>query len=254
VSSNGFIKLYRKMLTWEWYTDSVTKDVFLHLLLTANYEDGRYKGIEVKRGQVMTSVRKLAKELGFSEQNIKTALKHLISTQEITQESTHLYTLITLNNFDAFQSVGNTVSNTEVTQHQHSANTVHTNIKEIKEEKEIKNISPSSMVSADKKAETMEEIKSNIEYDYLNEEIPTEFLNLVVEVLTDECINSKSWADYTKAVTVSAEDVEYVYENSWVNSKQEIRNPRGYLRTLLLKAETERVAMEDRMIKKIGVE
>ena len=33
---NGYIKLYRSLLDWEWYDDTVTKCLFLHLLLTVN--------------------------------------------------------------------------------------------------------------------------------------------------------------------------------------------------------------------------
>lgn len=34
----GFIALHRSLLKWEWYTDENTKALFIHLLLTVNYE------------------------------------------------------------------------------------------------------------------------------------------------------------------------------------------------------------------------
>ena len=40
----GWIKLYSKFLEWEWYTDVNTKAVFIHLLLTANYEQKKMEG------------------------------------------------------------------------------------------------------------------------------------------------------------------------------------------------------------------
>lgn len=40
---NGYIKLYRSLLDWEWYDDTVTKCLFLHLLLTVNAYDEDWK-------------------------------------------------------------------------------------------------------------------------------------------------------------------------------------------------------------------
>ena len=100
----GFIHLYRSILNWDWYTDQNTKDLFLHLLLTVNYLPGNFKGRQVEVGQRVTSYAKLAQELGFSLQEIRTSLKHLQSTGEITCESNSQYTVITVNNFISFQS------------------------------------------------------------------------------------------------------------------------------------------------------
>ena len=41
----GYIQLYRSILDWEWYHDMTTKSVFLHLLLTANYEPQKWRGM-----------------------------------------------------------------------------------------------------------------------------------------------------------------------------------------------------------------
>lgn len=35
----GWIKLHRKFTDWEWYHDRKVKEVFLHLLLKANYQE-----------------------------------------------------------------------------------------------------------------------------------------------------------------------------------------------------------------------
>ena len=67
---DGWIKIYRKMLDWEWYRDVNTKSLFLHLLLIANSKDGEWQGVPIKRGQVATSLSSLARELGMSIQTI----------------------------------------------------------------------------------------------------------------------------------------------------------------------------------------
>ena len=42
-----YIKLFRKMLTWEWYGDTNTTRVFLHILLNAQYQPSRLNGHEI---------------------------------------------------------------------------------------------------------------------------------------------------------------------------------------------------------------
>ena len=41
-TDNGWIKLHRNLLDWEWYSDIKVCRVFLHLLLTANFKDGNW--------------------------------------------------------------------------------------------------------------------------------------------------------------------------------------------------------------------
>lgn len=102
--NNGMIALWRKFLDWEWYEDVNTKAVFLHLLLTANWKDGKWKGKRIKRGQRWTSYNNVAKETGLSVQNVRTAIAHLESTGEITKESTHKGMLINVENYDSYQT------------------------------------------------------------------------------------------------------------------------------------------------------
>lgn len=102
---NGFIKLHRRMLDWEWYHDVNTKVVFLHLLLTANIKDEKWKGEEIKRGSRIASYSSLSKELGLSVQSIRTALEHLKSTGEVTIQSTAKYSIVTVLNYNAYQKV-----------------------------------------------------------------------------------------------------------------------------------------------------
>ena len=50
--NNGWLKLHRKISEWEWYTDGNTFRLFLHLLLNANFEDKKWKGITIKKGEL----------------------------------------------------------------------------------------------------------------------------------------------------------------------------------------------------------
>lgn len=51
----GWIKLHRTLLKWEWYHDSKMVHLLVHLILKANHEDKRWRGIVIKRGQLATS-------------------------------------------------------------------------------------------------------------------------------------------------------------------------------------------------------
>lgn len=100
---SGWIKIHRKITEWEWYGDANTFRVFMHLLLTANYEDKRWRNIEVKRGQIITGRIDLAQTLRLSERQIRTALDKLKMSGVISIKTTNQYSLITIENYNCFQ-------------------------------------------------------------------------------------------------------------------------------------------------------
>ena len=132
-SSNSWIKIYRKFLKWEWYDDINVKVLFLHCLLKANYKDKKWHGIEVRRGSFLTTIRGLAKETGLTPMQIRTALNKLKTTHEITQSSNANYTVITISNYEKYQT-NNTLNNKPVTHQQHTDNTPITHTIEYIEE------------------------------------------------------------------------------------------------------------------------
>lgn len=138
---NGYIKLFRKLVKWRWYQDSVVKDLFLHCLIFASFRDFNWMDQMLKAGQFVTSYKNLSQELGFSVQQIRTALKKLESTGEITSKSTNKFTVITVVNWANYQSDEdyiNTESNNPTTNEQQTDNKRTTN--EQQHRKNIKNI------------------------------------------------------------------------------------------------------------------
>lgn len=79
----GWVKLFRKFTEWEWYKDTPTKAVFIHLLLTANVKPNTWHGIKIPAGSVLTSYEKLAEETGLSVKQTRRAIKNLIRTGEV---------------------------------------------------------------------------------------------------------------------------------------------------------------------------
>lgn len=102
MNTTGFIKLPRSLLDWRWYGDLNTRSLYLHLLLTAEWEDTCYMNRVIKRGQCCTTLKELATSNHQSIQQVRTALNHLVSTNEITIETTPKYSMITLTRYDLF--------------------------------------------------------------------------------------------------------------------------------------------------------
>lgn len=101
-----YVKISRKILDWEWYTDVNTKVVFFHILLKANWKPGRFQGTEVPRGSLVTSQQNMAAETGLTIKNVRTALKHLENTGEVAVSRHPKFSVITVKNYNQYQSSG----------------------------------------------------------------------------------------------------------------------------------------------------
>lgn len=77
--------------------------LFIYLILSANHEPKKWRGITVERGQLITSRKKISEETGLSHQIIRTCIERLKSTSEITSKSTSKYTIITICNYGNYQ-------------------------------------------------------------------------------------------------------------------------------------------------------
>jgi len=101
----GYIKLHRQILEWEWYSDINTKILFLHILLKANFKNMVWRGININRGQLFTSIFHLSSEIGISEKQIRNSLKKLKNTNEIDIQGASNGTMITVCNYETYQSL-----------------------------------------------------------------------------------------------------------------------------------------------------
>lgn len=131
-----WIKLHSKILNWEWYKDINTKTLFIHCLLKANWKDGKFRGKNIPRGSFVTSLETLSKETGLSIQQVRTSIKHLILTKELTNQSFTQYRIITVVNYELYQQV-NKESNNQLTDEQQTTNNQLTTIEEYKNIEDI---------------------------------------------------------------------------------------------------------------------
>ena len=135
---NGYVKIYRSLKDWEWYKDKNVKIVFIDILLSVNFKNSKWQGNDIKRGQFVVGLEKYAKEFDMSVQQLRTVLKKLEKTGEITTKSTNKNTTITLVKFDVYQEEQHEINkqnNNPITNEQQQRNK-DKNIEE--EEEELK--------------------------------------------------------------------------------------------------------------------
>jgi len=110
---SGWVKLHRKITEWEWYTDMPCKVLFIHLLLTANIEEGKFMGQVIPKGSTATGLFSLAQQTGLSVQQVRTAINKLRATGEISIKSTNKFSVITINNYSGYQGPKTTEQQTD---------------------------------------------------------------------------------------------------------------------------------------------
>ena len=99
----NYIKVSRGILDWEWWSDINTTRVFLYMLIKANWKDGKFKGIDIPRGSFVASIANIAQGTSLTNDEVRTAIKHLISSQTITKQSTNKYTVFSVLNYELYQ-------------------------------------------------------------------------------------------------------------------------------------------------------
>ena len=101
--NDGWIKLHRKIIDWEWYDDPNTLRVFLHCLLLANHADIKWRGQIIKKGSFVSSYSKLAEQLKLTPRQIRTAIEKLKNTENVSGEWHSQYSIITIKNWSSYQ-------------------------------------------------------------------------------------------------------------------------------------------------------
>ena len=136
----GYIKVFRKLREWEWYKKTGMVQLFLHFLLLANHEEGNWQGLTISKGEFVTGRNSLSRDTGLSPQIIRTCIKRLKSTNEITTKSTNKYSIITIVKWDEYQPKSTSKVTTYLTNNQPAINqqlTTNKNIRMIRMKKKI---------------------------------------------------------------------------------------------------------------------
>lgn len=133
-----YIKLSRRLMEWEWYSNINTCRLFIHMLLKANWKDGKFEGKVIPRGSFVSSLPKLAEETALTIREVRTAISHLKTTGEVTCKNYARYTVFTVNNYCSYQT-SDTQTDRQATGKRHSNDMLTTAIEEKKEIKKGRN-------------------------------------------------------------------------------------------------------------------
>ena len=111
MANDGWIKMHRKIQDcWIWNIDKPfdERSAWIDLLLSANHKDTKilFNGelILVKRGEFVTSIRKLSDKWKWNKDRVLKFLKLLESDGMITKSSDRYRTLITIDNYCIYQA------------------------------------------------------------------------------------------------------------------------------------------------------
>lgn len=149
----GYLKLWRSILDkpiWK-QSSAEQKAILITLLMMADYGGSKWefkgKQYQTKPGQFVTSLPSIVAECGkgVTVQNVRTALKRFEKLNFLTDESTKTNRLITIVNWEIYQSsdiTTNSQTNKQLTDDQQTPNRQLTSKEEVKKlrSKEIKNI------------------------------------------------------------------------------------------------------------------
>lgn len=117
----GYIKLYRCIIDNDvvWEERATRLQAWLDLLMMANYQDkkGYFNKhfMEFKRGEIVTSEVKLAARWKWNKRTVTRFLNTLVEEKMIVVKKSHLYTTISVVNYDKYQGFSDDNCTTEYT-------------------------------------------------------------------------------------------------------------------------------------------
>lgn len=141
--NDGYIKLWRKSLRSGLMQNPILWTFWTYCLLKASHRKTKtrvgYQEVILEPGQFVFGLKAASKETGLSVQNLRTSLKYLRYTTNLTIRTTNKYSIISIVNWHIYQGTDcedNTQGNKQLTNNQQTTN----NKQECKEYKENNSI------------------------------------------------------------------------------------------------------------------
>ncbi len=103
---DGYVRLHRSILDWEWYQDDACLRLLIHLLMRVNWKPGRWRGIDVPPGTVITSLELLADSMGWSRSKLRHTMDKMKSSGDLVTRTTNHWTAVSLVNWAKYQNAG----------------------------------------------------------------------------------------------------------------------------------------------------
>ncbi len=110
----GFVTMPDNLPDWAWYHDNNTLLVYMRLYFGAVWRDTEYQNVILQRGQIATTLPKIAEENGITIQQAGTVLDRLKLTGKITVIKTSKFSIITVLDYDCARE-NNSQNNSQIT-------------------------------------------------------------------------------------------------------------------------------------------
>lgn len=134
----GWISLHRKIMNHPFYLEKRVfskYEAWIDIVMRANHKDNKvlFDGgfIMVKRGEHLTSIRKLCDKWGWSNSKTTKFLETLENDEMITKKSDSKKTLLTVVNYDFFQTLDGEETTVKRHRNDSEATLKHTNNNEL---------------------------------------------------------------------------------------------------------------------------
>ena len=119
---SGWVSIHRKLKEKGYYKKSQYVHLWIHLILSANHNTSEFfwnkKNIIVKPGQFITGRKALSSDTGIPESTVEDILNFLERQQQIKQEKTTKFRLITILKWKEYQKPNNKSNNRATTEQQ----------------------------------------------------------------------------------------------------------------------------------------
>ena len=104
---SGWLKIYRSIVDWEWFSEHDMTVFFIWCLCNANVDGRMWRGVYVKPGQLVVSRSTVCKELGISERRYRTIISRFSKSGEITMKPQGAFSILTIVNWEIYQEDAN---------------------------------------------------------------------------------------------------------------------------------------------------
>lgn len=98
-----WFRIYQSILDWQWHDDPMMVSFWIHIISLAKFKDCKYRGIELKRGELATNYDDLAELVGITNRQVRTCVERLVKDGSILKKTASKKVVITICNYDYYQ-------------------------------------------------------------------------------------------------------------------------------------------------------
>jgi hypothetical protein len=217
MSNEGYIKLHRKVLEKGWLKNPKLWSFWCYCLMKATHQEHDqiigHQVIHLLPGQFIFGLNQASKDLNQSIQSIRTHINFCSKVeQNLTIQPTNKYSIITIVNWDTYQSkeiIDNNQTNKQLTNNQQTTNKQLTTNKNVKNKRNIYTVAFESFWTAYPRKEGVSKTKAFDAWKNLNGHTP-ELIPVIMAALERQ----------KQTIWGSKEEKYIPHPATWLNQKR----------------------------------